>query len=207
MMNFRFLLILALLLTSLTVQADEGAKQLQRFLKNLTTLKADFQQTLTTPELEGVFITNGTFYLNRPGRFRWEYAPPNEQIIVADGNRVWLHDVELEQVSHRSQREALKGTPALLLSDTSPVGRYFDTRELGKKEGLIWVELLPKQKDVQFNHLRLGLADHELRRMEMSDSFGQVTRFVFSNIARNTELQDELFIFDPPSGLDLIGDL
>ncbi len=206
-MTPRFLLLLALLLTPIAVHADEGAKQLQLFLHNLNTLQADFQQTLTTPELEGVFITNGTFYLNRPGRFRWEYAPPNEQIIVADGNRVWLHDVELEQVSHRSQYETLKGTPALLLSDTSPVERHFDIRELGEKEGLIWVELLPKQKDVQFNSLRLGLADHELRRMEMSDSFGQVTRFVFSNIARNTELQDELFVFDPPSGLDLIGDL
>jgi len=198
---------MALLFIPFAVHADEGTKQLQLFLKNLTTLQADFQQTLTTPELEGAFITNGTFYLDRPGRFRWEYAPPNEQIIVADGNRVWLQDVELEQVSHRSQHEALKGTPALLLSDTSPVDRHFDIRELGEKEGLVWVELLPKQKDVQFNSLRLGLADRELRRMDMSDSFGQVTRFVFSNITRNTELQDELFIFDPPSGLDLIGDL
>ncbi|RDH86327.1 MAG: outer membrane lipoprotein carrier protein LolA [endosymbiont of Escarpia spicata] len=206
-MTPRFLLLLALLFTPIAVQADEGSKQLQLFLKNLTTLQADFQQTLTTPELEGTFITNGTLYLNRPGRFRWEYAPPNEQIIVADGNRVWLHDVELEQVSHRSQHEALKGTPALLLSDTSPVDRHFDIRELGEKEGLVWVELLPKQKDVQFNSLRLGLIEHELRRMDMSDSFGQVTRFVFSNITRNTELQEELFIFDPPSGLDLIGDL
>ncbi len=206
-MTPRFLLLLALLFTPIVVQADEGAKQLQLFLRNLNTLQADFQQTLTTPKLEGAFITNGTFYLNRPGRFRWEYAPPNEQIIVADGNRVWLQDVELEQVSHRSQHEVLKGTPALLLSDTSPVDRYFDIRELGEKEGLVWVELLPKQKDVQFNSLRLGLADRELRRMDMSDSFGQVTRFVFSNITRNTELQDELFIFDPPSGLDLIGDL
>lgn len=204
----RFFLLMVLLLGSLPlVQAADGAQQLERFLQGLTTLRAEFRQTVERPDDEGLYFSNGTFYLKRPGQLRWEYAGPYGQLIVADGSRIWLHDVELDQVSHRSQKAALEGTPAQLLSDPGPVTQHFEISEMPVADDLFWLELRPKDKDAQFSSVRLALVDNELRRMEMTDNFGQITRFVFSNVQRNPALNDELFIFRPPSGIDLIGDL
>ncbi|MES9930688.1 MAG: outer membrane lipoprotein carrier protein LolA, partial [Candidatus Thiodiazotropha sp. 6PDIVS] len=168
---------------------------------------ADFRQTLQQPDYDQVFGSNGVFYLKRPGQLRWEYQTPSQQLIVADGSRVWLHDIELEQVSHRSQDAVLKGTPAQLLSDLGPVSQHFNVNELGDEGNLTWLELIPKDEEAQFSSVRLALNDNSLERMEMFDNFGQVTRFFFDNMLRNPELNDSLFEFEPPPLIDLIGDL
>ncbi len=187
--------------------AMDGAQQLNLFLKDLTTLQADFEQTLEQPDDDQVYTSNGVFYLKRPGQLRWEYKSPSEQLIVADGDRIWLYDIELEQVSHRSQQAALVGTPAQLLSEEAPISEHFEIHDLGKSDGLNWVELLPKAKESQFSSLRLGLDDAKLLRMEMIDNFAQTTRFVFDNVQRNPALDEALFNFEPPPMIDLIGDL
>jgi outer membrane lipoprotein carrier protein len=128
-------------------------------------------------------------------------------LIVADGDRIWLYDIELEQVSHRSQEAALAGTPAQLLSDQAPITEHFQVNDLGEADGLDWVELLPKEKESQFTSLRLALMDNSLQRMEMIDNFGQTTRFVFDNLQRNPALETSLFTFKPPPLIDMIGDL
>ncbi len=188
-------------------QAADGKDLLKHFLQGLTTLQADFQQVLEQPDEGGTFFSSGTFFLKRPGRLRWEYKPPNDQLIVADGKRIWLYDKDLEQVSHRSQKAALEGTPAQLLSTSEPLDLHFQIKDLGMREGLNWVELLPKDKDSQFQWVRLALTDKLLQRMEMADNFGQTTHFLFSNVQRNPPLDDKLFDYKPPAGLDLIGDL
>lgn len=187
--------------------AMNGPQQLDAFLKDLTTLQADFQQTLEQQDDDRLYISNGVFYLKRPGLLRWEYNTPNEQLIVADGNRIWLYDIELEQVSHRSQQAALVGTPAQLLSGQAPISDHFTIQDMGEEGSLYWVELMPKEKEAQFVSLRLALDDSQLQRMEMTDNFGQTTRFVFDNIRRNPELDAALFTFQPPPLVDLIGDL
>ncbi|MBT3058109.1 MAG: outer membrane lipoprotein chaperone LolA [Candidatus Thiodiazotropha sp.] len=187
--------------------AMNGPQQLDAFLKDLTTLKADFQQTLEQQDDDRLYISNGVFYLKRPGLLRWEYNTPSEQLIVADGERIWLYDIELEQVSHRSQEAALVGTPAQLLSGQAPISDHFTIQDMGEEDGLHWVELLPKEEEAQFSSLRLALIDNQLQRMEMIDNFGQTTRFVFDNIRRNPELDAALFTFQPPPLVDLIGDL
>jgi outer membrane lipoprotein carrier protein len=203
----RMIFSLLLLLAPLSVlQAADGKDLLKHFLQGLTTLQADFQQTLEQPDEGGILSSSGTFYLKRPGQLRWEYQPPNDQLIVADGKRIWLYDRELEQVSHRSQKAALEGTPAQLLSTAGPLDQHFEIKDLGVQDGLNWVELLPKDKESQFHSVRLALTDKALLRMEMSDNFGQTTRFLFSNVQRNPGLDDKLFDFQPPSGIDLIGD-
>ncbi len=189
------------------LQAAEADSLLQHFLRGLTTLQADFQQTLEQPDEGGVYFSSGTFFLKRPGQLRWEYEPPNDQLIVADGQRIWLYDRELEQVSHRSQKAALEGTPAQLLSTTGPLDQHFELKELQVEDGVSWLELIPKDKDAQFSSVRLALADNQLLRMEMSDNFGQITRFVFTNMQRNPTLDDAIFDFTPPPQIDLIGDL
>jgi outer membrane lipoprotein carrier protein len=187
--------------------AESGINQLETFLQDLKTFKADFRQTLQQPDYDQVYASNGVFYLKRPGQLRWEYQTPSEQLIVADGDRVWLHDFELEQVSHRSQKAVLDGTPAQLLSGTGPISQHFEVNELGVESQLTWVELIPKSKEAQFSRVRLALQESRLERMEMLDNFGQVTRFFFDNMERNPELDDELFEFEPPPLIDLIGDL
>ena len=118
-----------------------------------------------------------------------------------------MYDKELDQVSHRSQKAALEGTPAQLLSTTGPLDQHFEIKDLGVQDGLNWVELLPRDKDSQFHSVRLALADNQLLRMEMADNFGQTTRFLFSHMQRNPALDDKLFEFTPPPAVDLIGDM
>jgi outer membrane lipoprotein carrier protein len=138
---------------------------------------------------------------------RWEYKTPNQQVIVADGNRIWLHDIELKQASFRSQKTVLKGTPAQLLSNTDPVDKHFQVNELPDQDDLSWIELVPKEKEAQFSSVRLAFNGNSLERMDMYDTFGQVTRFFFYNMQRNPNLSNSLFEFEPPPLIDLIGDL
>lgn len=204
--SLRLFITLALLGFIQPLWALSGPQQLEAFLEDLTTLQADFEQTLQQDD-EASYTSSGVFYLKRPGQLRWEYTAPSEQLIVADGDRIWLYDIELEQVSHRSQQAALVGTPAQLLSDQAPISEHFQVNDLGETDGLNWVELLPKGKESQFASLRLALNDNSLQRMEMVDNFGQTTRFVFNNIRRNPTLDATLFKFKPPPMIDLIGDL
>jgi len=195
-------------LASQPLFAAGGEIQLKAFLKGLQTLQAQFRQTIQRLDEDQVYASNGVFYLQRPGKLRWEYGAPNSQVIVADGKRIWLHDLELDQVSHRSQKAALEGTPAQILSDTGALGDRFEIQDQGEdSDGLSWVELRPKEKEAQFVRVRLGLMDDRLRRMEMYDSFGQVTRFFFYGMHRNPRLAPELFVFVPPPAVDIIGDL
>ncbi|MCG7934423.1 MAG: outer membrane lipoprotein chaperone LolA [Candidatus Thiodiazotropha taylori] len=201
------LMLLLFFSLSQSLSAESGISQLETFLQDLKTLKADFRQTLQQPDYDQVYASNGVFYLRRPGQLRWEYQTPSEQLIVADGDRVWLHDIELEQVSHRSQAAVLDGTPAQLLSGTGPISQHFEINELGVESELTWVELIPKGKEAQFSSVRLALQESRLERMEMFDNFGQVTRFFFDDMQRNPPLDDALFEFEPPPLIDLIGDL
>jgi outer membrane lipoprotein carrier protein len=204
--NLKRLFTLILLAFIQPLWALSGPQQLEAFLKDLTSLKADFEQTLQQDD-DHAYVSRGVFYLKRPGLLRWEYITPSEQLIVADGDRIWLHDIELEQVSHRSQKAALVGTPAQVLSDQAPITEHFQVNDLGEVDGLNWVELLPKGKESQFASLRLALIDNRLQRIEMIDNFGQTTRFVFDNLQRNPSLEASLFTFKPPPLIDMIGDL
>lgn len=201
------LILLLLVCLASPVQSADGLQQFRAFMQGLHTLQAAFRQTIQQPDVDAVYASNGLFYLKRPGQLRWEYEEPPTQVIVADGDRIWLHDIELEQVSHRSQAAALKGTPAQLLSGDAPLEEHFEIQEQGEHEGLVWLELRPRDKEAQFNKIRLGMADNQLRHMEMYDSFGQITRFIFYDLQRNPELSPELFVFVPPPQIDLIGDL
>jgi len=197
---------LLLLLLPFAASASSGTEQLQRFLANLNTLQAEFEQIVITPDSDS-YTSNGTLYLSRPGKFRWEYRRPIEQVIVADGDRVWLYDMELEQVSHRSQSGMLEGTPVQIFSDKGPLDRHFTLIDSEERDGLNWVVLAPKNSESQFSTISVALTkENQLKRMELIDQFGQVTLFLFSKVVRNPVLDDELFIFIPPPLIDILGD-
>ena len=200
------MLLIGGLLSTLTAVASSGEQQLRRFLTDLITLKAEFEQQVSrASSAQGEFLSKGTLYLRRPGRFRWDYLSP-PQLIVADGSRVWLYDRELEQISHQRQARALRGTPALLLTDTGPIERYFEIRDLGHYGGADWVELVPKEEEAEFDSIRAGFSDNRLQKLQMIDDFGQITRFRFSAVERNPQVDPQLFVFTAPPGIDVIGD-
>lgn len=176
--------------------AADGAERVNDYLAGLTSLRADFEQFTFNAERTRMMESRGTLYLQRPGRFRWEYDEPNRQVIIADGKRVYLHDLELKQVSHQSQSQALSGTPALLLADGGPIGSHFTASILPSTDGRDWVELIPKAQDTDVLRIELGFGKDQLESLIMEDSFGQTTRLNFSGAQRNTELSPDLFKMD-----------
>ena len=178
------------------VLAAEGAQRVDDYLKGLNSLKADFEQFTFNAERTQMMEQRGTLYLQRPGRFRWEYEGPNKQIIIADSQRVYVHDVELKQVSHQSQAKALRGTPALLLSNAEPIEQHFEVRPIESTDGRDWVELIPKDPETDVVRIELGFGKDTLDSLIMEDSFGQETRLNFTGAQRNVSLKPDLFEID-----------
>jgi outer membrane lipoprotein carrier protein len=178
----------------------DGVERLHAFLKGLNTLSSEFQQVTLAADGGRMVESQGTLYLKRPGKFRWEYRTPVEQVIVADGSRVWLHDLELDQISNQSEEKALRGTPAALLAGGAPIEREFKILPWDGGDGRQWVELQPKTKDTQVVRIRIGFLGDRLDTLLMEDSFGQLTRFSFTGTKRNLSLEDSLFHLKLPPG-------
>jgi outer membrane lipoprotein carrier protein len=193
--------------TAAASAADDAAagRHLEQILGALQTFKSGFEQTLAGAHGEVLERASGTLYLAKPNRFRWDYATGVRQLIVSDGERVWLYDQELDQVTVRSLGRSLTATPAMLLSGTGRLADSFRVSDLGRYEGLDWIKLLPKTADTDFREIRVGLAGNELARMTLKDKLGQSTELAFTNLERNPLLDASLFRFEPPPGVDVIG--
>lgn len=190
------------------VQAGEALERLNAFFTAKGGLRADFVQTVEGAAFSQPEVSGGILMMRRPGRFRWDYQTPYQQLIVADGQRLWIYDQDLEQVIVQPMDEALGDTPALLLSGGSSVSERFVVSELDKsREGLLWVQLLPRQSEAGFQELRLGFGPRYLQRMELVDGFGQLTRLEFSNMQENISLPANSFSFVLPKGVDVLGDV
>ena len=186
--------------------AEAGAiDQLSRFLQDTRTLKADFAQVVVARGGRKPQESSGTVAISRPGKLRWEILKPYPQLVVGDGEKIWIHDPELKQVTVRKAGQALGGSPAALLAGRNELEREFVLAEAGEADGLAWVEATPKQSDSGFEKVRLGFAGADLRAMELHDNFGQVTHIRFSKLVRNPDLPADTFRFEPPAGADVIG--
>lgn len=202
----RIFLLLAAGLAAAGSASAGGVDQLNAFLKGLKTLEADFQQSLYDENLYPLEQSRGAFLLSRPDRFRWDYRQPEAQLIVADGEKVWIYDRDLSQVTVRALGNALGATPAMLLSSDKPVDENFEVSELRPNAGLEWIGLKPRLSDTGFSHIRLGFDGNVLKLMELIDNFGQLTRIEFINIKRNPRIDPGAFEFEPPEGVDIIRD-
>lgn len=203
----RLLAVLCLSLPfSLAAAEPAGVARMHAFLSDVKTLKADFQQTVLDSTGKQVKQSTGTLAIKRPNRFRWDYAKPNEEVIVADGKRLWLYDVQLSQVTVKPLNDTLAASPAVLLSGSNDVEKSFTVADLGEKDGLAWVSLLPKVKDTDFESVRLGFKGVDVTVMELKDNLGNTTRIVFDHLQRNVAVGDDSFSFTPPQGADVIGD-
>jgi len=194
------------LAAAVPARADDGADRAQRYLDAVTSLSAHFSQTISDPSGKMLQTSEGTLQLKRPGRFRWDYAPPHEQLVIGDGKRLWLYDPALEQVTVKTLDATLGSTPAMLLSGTAKLRDAYDVVRNYEQEGLSWVELAPRDSQGDFAGVRLAFSGAELQRMELTDSLDQVTRIELSDVQHNPALADDLFTFVPPAGTDVVGD-
>ena len=182
----------------------DPAARLERALGSLDSGRADFTQDLIAADGATTEHAVGVLYLRKPGRFRWDYSAPR-QLIVCDGEKLWLYDPDLEQATVRRVRDSLSQTPAMLLSGQARVRDGFAVRDAGRAAGLDWIALTPKSGDTDFREIRLGFAGETLRRLEFADKLNQRTVIELGRIERNAKLADALFTFTPPAGVDVIG--
>jgi len=176
---------------------------LREFVRDVKTGRAHFTQTVTSPDGAKKKASSGSFDFARPNRFRFAYAKPFEQTIVADGEKVWIYDRDLNQASSRRIGQALGATPAALLAGGS-LDQDFDLANLPAKDGLEWAEAKPKAKDGAFQSVRVGFKGKDLAALEIVDSFGQKSLLRFDGFAANAPVAPETFRFTPPAGADVI---
>lgn len=180
--------------------------QMHQFLRETRTLRAEFSQLVTTKAGRKPQQSSGLVAISRPGKLRWEIKKPYPQLMVGDGDKVWIYDPELKQVTVKQVGQAIGGTPAALLSGSNDIEKNFSLKEAGESEGLAWVDALPKSAESGFEKVRMGFSGGELKAMELLDNFGQTTHVRFSRIERNPALAPGLFKFVPPPGADVIGE-
>ncbi len=185
--------------------SERGKTLLTRFLDNTKTMTADFHQTLRSKAGEVIKESSGKFYLQRPGKFRWNYALPYEQQIVSDGDTIWVYDVDLKQVTVQKQNGTLSNTPMALIEGRLDLEQAFKVRELDNKDGIYRIELTSKSHDTDFNAIVVGVDKFGLRFMQLRDQFEQMTDIVFDSLHTNTVLASGLFVFIPPKGVDVFG--
>lgn len=200
----RSLIAAALLGVAATAAHADSVDTLREFVRDVKTGSAAFTQTVTSPDGAKKKTSSGTFEFARPNRFRFVYTKPFAQTIVADGQKVWIHDPDLNQVSSRKADQALGTTPAALLTGGS-LDKDFDLSAQPAKDGLDWAQAMPKQKEgAVFQSLRVGFKGKDLAAVEIVDSFGQRSRLDFSNVVANASLPAEAFRFVVPKGADVI---
>jgi outer membrane lipoprotein carrier protein len=201
-MNFRFPVLLVLCSAAFSAQAD-AVDTLRNFVREVKTGKAQFSQTVTSPDGAKKKTSSGSFEFARPNRFRFAYSQPFEQVIVADGQKVWIFDADLNQVSSRKLSAAIGATPAALLAGGN-LERDFELSPLPAADGLEWAAAKPKAKESAFDALKVGFRGKELAAVEIVDSFGQRSLLQFSQFKPNVPTAADAFKFVAPKGADVI---
>ena len=200
-------LLILLVAMCLAASAHAGAiDKLHHFLVTTKTLRADFAQIVVAKNGKRPQQSVGVMMISRPGKFRWQIDKPYSQLLVGDGEKIWIYDPDLRQVTVKKMDAALGSTPAALLVGGNSLEKNFNLRELGEREGMEWLEATPKSPDSGFEKLHLGFSGDDLKAMELFDNFGQTTSLAFANVQRNPSLPAANFRFVAPAGADVIGE-
>ncbi|SAK75537.1 outer-membrane lipoprotein carrier protein [Caballeronia catudaia] len=193
-----------------------GTEQLKAFVSQVRAARGDFtQQEIKAPGKTNSGATSnavptkgatssGTFMFARPGKFIWSYQKPYSQVLQADGDKLYVYDKDLNQVTVRTLGGVLGASPAAILFGSNDLDKNFTLRDAGEKGGIDWLELTPKSKDTQFETVGIGFKDGNLQAMELHDVFGNVTLLTFSNIQKNPPIKSDTFKFTVPKGADVI---
>jgi outer membrane lipoprotein carrier protein len=203
----RYAALLVFLFASATASAADTARaRLDAFSKELKSISGNFEQHVVDANGGPGKTSRGTLALKAPRLFRWETTAPYKQLIVADGDKVWLYDPDLEQVTVRPQGTEEAHSPLSVLTDLSQLDHDFNTSEQGEHDGLIWLRLKSKDKDPQFEYADFGFDATGLASMAFKDTLGNSTEIHFSNWQRNPKFANDTFKFAMPKGVDVIGD-
>jgi outer membrane lipoprotein carrier protein len=186
--------------------AADGLALLEAFLADVKSLTADFEQKLWTADQRLLETDTGTLSLQRPNRFRWTYREPSELLVVADGRKIWMYDVELEQVTVAPLDESIASSPAMLLSGDRGVRDGFNVVDTDDRDGLDWVKLEPKAAGTDFTSVLIGFNGRVPQVLELVDRLNEITRIELSNVEVNPEIADTAFEFRPPEGVSVLGD-
>ncbi|MEO8187697.1 MAG: outer membrane lipoprotein chaperone LolA [Burkholderiaceae bacterium] len=204
----RAVLILATVLAS-NAQAA-ALDQLRSFLTQTHSARGDFVQRVSSskvrPGVKAPAAASGQFVFQRPGKFRWTYQKPYEQVIVADGQRLVLFDKDLNQVTIKKLQASLPSSPASILFGSNEFEKEFEVSDAGARDGLEWIVARPRAKDTTFERIEIGFRDGLPQAMVLADGFGQTTQLTFSKVERNPKLDADAFRFTPPKGADVLED-
>ncbi len=205
-MQLRFLTLLALFVVASTAHADSARERMERFAKGLDRLSGTFSQLTITPDGDVQEESTGHLAMRAPRQFRWEYLEPFPELIVADGDNVWIYDPDLEQVTVRNQSQEESQSPLTVLIDLSQLDREFKTRALPPAAGLEWLELTSTAEEPGFKAVRIGMGAAGPERMVMVDLIDNRTEWRFSDWKRNPDLAADAFRFVPPKGVEIVGE-
>ena len=186
--------------------AGGSIEKLHAFVARTQSARAEFTQHVLDKAGKATQTSSGRLAFSRPGKFRWEYRKPYEQLIVGDGEKLWVYDKDLKQASVKKLRGALGSSPAALLAGSNEIEQYYNLDAKGVKGGLDWLEAYPKESDSMFRMVRMGFKGDTLDAMELHDQLGQVTVIRFGKIERNPALDGQAFRFTPPEGVDVLTD-
>ena len=196
--------LLASLLSLIGASARAGAiDDLHAFASQTRTAKGDFTQRVLS-HAKTSQTTSGDFVFARPGRFRWSYDKPYQQLLVADGDKLSIFDKDLNQVTVRKLGDALGTTPAAILFGSGDLDQSFTLTDAGTRNGVAWLDATPKGRDSTFQKISIGFRGGELAAMELRDALGQTTMLDFSNVQRNPVVDPSTFQFTPPKGADVL---
>lgn len=203
MQSFLFVVFLIIISFTSAFADDTAVQRLDRALQKLDNLAADFKQTVVNDDKVIVQQSRGKLATQRPGKFSWIYTDPYEQKILADGQQLWVYDVDLEQVTVRPIDTGLANAPIMILIQQHSIEETFNIHEIGQRKFLYWVELASKTNDMEYNRIYIGLQNDVIKAMELHDSFGQSTQIVFDNLRFNVLHNPAIFQFSPPPGVDV----
>ena len=207
MKKTRWLMAALLSVNSLIAFAEDApVKQLKAFLSSAKSITANFKQVLINEAGDPLQTSHGLFYLQRPGKFRWDYTKPFQQQIISTSGKVWFYDTDLEQVTIKNLDESVGSTPALLLSGDVPLENNYTIEQQGSDGSMNWIKLVPKSQDSTFKYVLIGLEKGVLSGMQLNDNFGQLTRIYFSNLKVNQNVNAGLFEFNAPKGVDVFSE-
>lgn len=198
--------LLAALLFYTASAGANGIDALKAFIADTQTAQANFTQTVLDKNGNTKQQTSGTMAFSRPGKFRWSYQKPFEQIIVGDGTKIYLYDADLEQVTIKQLGQALGSSPAALLAGDNEIEKFYTLTDAGSHDGLTWLTATPRDKDSSFNQIQMGFNQRTLAEMKIRDNFGLTTVLKLSQLQRNPRLPASTFKFTPPAGVDVISD-
>jgi outer membrane lipoprotein carrier protein len=192
----------AVVLVTSVAHAD-ALQSLREFSTDVRSARAAFTQTVTSPDGKRTKTSAGEFEFARPDRFRFAYKRPFEQLIVGDGQKVWIFDPDLNQASSRRMSQAVGATPAALLAGAS-LEKDFDLSALPDRDGLSWVQALPKSKEGTFQSISIGFRGSQLAAIDLVDNFGQRSSLRFDAVEVNASVDPARFHFVPPPGAEVL---